>query len=284
MAETNAVSIKLPPFWTAQPHVWFQQVEAEFTMHSITVDSTKYAYTVAALDQETASCLLDLLSHPPIEDKYEAIKSRLLKTFGLTCRVRVNKFLHMDDLGDRLLTALMDTMLALLEGHQPCLLFEQLFLNRIPDSIRLQLAEADFSNPCKVAEHADTLWLSMDYFTVHKTTLSIFQAKGKTQKKKKAILPIPTGASTTTRLMTRQGSVYHGASFRKTPRAAVSSDDGRPEPAPPPLCPRSNVWTLFPSGHRSRSQRTTCSMCRKALLQFGNQANCCQRQLYLHFW
>lgn len=182
MSETNSVSIKLPPFWTAQPQVWFQQAEAQFTIRGITADETKYSYIVAALDQDTASRLLDLLSHPPTEDKYTAIKTRLLKTFGLTRRVRANKLLNMDDLGDRMPSALMDEMLSLLDGHQPCMLFEQLFLNRMPDPIRLQLADADFTDPRRVAEQADGLWLSMDQNSssvIHKATFSRRQARAK---------------------------------------------------------------------------------------------------------
>ena len=53
----------------------------------------------------------------------------------------------------------MDEMLSLLDGHSPCMLFEQLFLNCMPDPIRLQLAEANFTDPHKVAKHADELWL-----------------------------------------------------------------------------------------------------------------------------
>ena len=149
MSETNAVSIKLPTFWTAQPHVWFQQAEAQFTIRNITADQTKYAYIVAAMDQDTASRLLDLLAHTPTDDKYETIKTRLLKTFGLSRRVRANKLLNMEDLGDRMPSALMDEMLSLLDDHQPCMLFEQLFLNKMPDHIRLQLADADFTDPVK---------------------------------------------------------------------------------------------------------------------------------------
>ena len=175
MTETNAVSLKLPTFWTSQPHVWFQQAEAQFTIRSITADQTKYAYIVAALDQDTASRLLDLLCQPPDEHKYDTIKARLLKTFGLTRRVRANKLLHMDDLGDRRPSALMDEMLALLDGHQPCMLFEQLFLNRMPDPIRLQLVDADFTDPRRVAERADALWQSMACSSdslIHKATVS----------------------------------------------------------------------------------------------------------------
>lgn len=171
MAETNAVSFKLPTFWASHPQVWFQQAEAQFTIRSITADPTKYAYIVAALDQDTAGRLLDLLRAPPTENKYTAIKTRLMKTFGLTRRVRANRLLQMGDLGDRPPSVLMDEMLALLDGHAPCMLFEQLFLNRMPDAIRLQLADADFTDPRKVAERADELWQSMssnDGPTIHR--------------------------------------------------------------------------------------------------------------------
>ena len=123
------------------------------------------------LYHDMAVCLLDLLRAPPTENKYEIIKTRLTKTFGLTHRVHANKLLQIGDLGDRMLLGLIDEMLSLLDGHQPCMLFEQLFLNQIPDAIRLQLADADFADPCKVAELADELWQSMRlscYSTVHK--------------------------------------------------------------------------------------------------------------------
>ena len=120
MSETNSASFKLPPFWTSQPQVWFQQAEAQFTIRKITKDEIKYSHIVAALDQDTAGRLLDLLRDPPLAHKYAAIKTRLIKTFGLTRRVRANRLLQMGDLGDRPPSALMDEMLALLDGHALC--------------------------------------------------------------------------------------------------------------------------------------------------------------------
>jgi len=124
MAETNSVSFKLPPFWTSQPQVWFQQAEAQFIIRKITKDEIKYSHIVAALDQDTAGRLLDLLRDPLNEHKYDAIKTRLTKTFGLTHRVRDNRLFQMGDLGDRPPSTLMDEMLALLDGHAPCMLLE----------------------------------------------------------------------------------------------------------------------------------------------------------------
>ncbi len=127
MAEANAVSLKLPTFWNTQPEVMFKQAETQFAIRNITVDNTKYAYIVAALDQDMASRVLDLLSNPPVESKYDAIKAHLLQTYGLSHRVRANHLLLMDELGDRRPSALMGERLSLLDGHAPLLAFRATF-------------------------------------------------------------------------------------------------------------------------------------------------------------
>ena len=83
MAHEHAVTLKLPPFWTTQPRSWFTQAEAQFIIRGIINDDTKY-YILASLDQDTATRLLDLLENPPEDGKYQAIKARLLDTFGLS--------------------------------------------------------------------------------------------------------------------------------------------------------------------------------------------------------
>ena len=124
----EAVSLKLPTFWTSQPEVWFAQTEAQFNLCGIKEDETKYYYVIAALDQETASRLMDLIRQPPDDGKYRTLKDRLINTFGLNRRERATRLLHFRPLGDSKPSALMDEMLGLLGDHPPCLLFEQLFL------------------------------------------------------------------------------------------------------------------------------------------------------------
>ncbi len=160
--EQNAVSLKLPTFWTVQPEVWFVQTEAQFTLRGITTEDTKYFYVIAALDQDTATRLLDLISNPPAENKYQAIKTRLLATFGLSNRERAARLLHFRPLGDSKPSSLMDEMLALLGDHPPCLLFDQLFLERLPEDIRIQLVDVKIGNHRELALKADRLWISRD--------------------------------------------------------------------------------------------------------------------------
>ena len=150
MAEENAVALKLPTFWCSQPRVWFAQAEAQFEIRKITADETRYYYVLSALDQDTATRLLDLISAPPSTDKYKALKERLVE--------RASRLLHTRPLGDSKPSVLMDEMLALLGDHPPCMLFEQLFLERLPEDIRVQLVDTKIEDHRELARKADALW------------------------------------------------------------------------------------------------------------------------------
>lgn len=118
-----------------QPRVWFTQAEAQFELRKTTADETKYYHILAALDQSTVTRLLDLISAPPHDNKYLALKACLVDTFGLSKRERAARLLHTRPLGDSKPSVLMDEMLALLGDHPPCMLFEQLFLERLSEDI-----------------------------------------------------------------------------------------------------------------------------------------------------
>jgi hypothetical protein len=154
------VAVKLPPFWPTAAKVWFRQVEAQFHIRGIVADETKYFYVVSVLDQDTATKISDVLDDPPAENKYAAIKVRLLGAFDLTESQRAAQLLHMGDLGDRKPSQLMDDMLGLVGGHRVCFLFKQIFLEQMPDDIRVMLADEDFGDLRRLATKADTLWHS----------------------------------------------------------------------------------------------------------------------------
>ena len=140
--------------------MWFEQTEAHFHIRQITADPTKYYYVVSALDQDTATHVIDFLRHAPTTGKYEGIKELLISTFGLSRHARAARLLHMDGLGDRKPSMLMNEMLALMDGHVPCFIFEQIFLEQMPDDIHLILADESFTDPRQLAARADVLWHS----------------------------------------------------------------------------------------------------------------------------
>ncbi|KII71860.1 hypothetical protein RF11_01405 [Thelohanellus kitauei] len=157
-AETNAVVLKLPTFWTKAPDVWFTQTEAQFNIRKISDDSTRYYYVVASLDQETAANLRDLIGQPPEKNMYAVLKARLLKVYGLNSRSRAARLLDMTGLGDRKPSSLLSEMKALAGGHTSCMLFEEIFLRQMPPDIRLQLAHAKFDDLDALGEYADEIW------------------------------------------------------------------------------------------------------------------------------
>ena len=78
----NATSLKLPEFWKKSPEVWFARVEAQFNTRNITTDQTKFDHLVSILDIETAEEMQAILTHPPAANKYETLKTELIRTYG----------------------------------------------------------------------------------------------------------------------------------------------------------------------------------------------------------
>ncbi len=156
----DAVAVKLPLFWTTSPTAWFAQAVAQFAIRNITTDDTKYYYVVSALDNATATRAVSLLSAPPAQHKYSAIKTFLTGAYELSECERAAALFNLHGLGDSNPSELMDSMLALLGPHTPCFLFLHLFLQQLPEYVRGPLSVSGIKDYRALAQEADKIFLS----------------------------------------------------------------------------------------------------------------------------
>jgi hypothetical protein len=155
-----AVAVKLPDFWTADPEAWFATSEAQFRRGRVTEQQTMFDHIICKLPADVIAAVRDLALTPPADTPYDALKERLLSSFKPSKWEQVSKLLHFPDLGDRRPTALMDAMLATLptDASANCVLFQGIFLERMPEYIRTHLSLPKFETAREMAVIADALW------------------------------------------------------------------------------------------------------------------------------
>ena len=113
MAEESRVFLK-HLFWIEQPYVLFAEAEVLFNIRKIMADETKAYYIISALDQGTATYLLDIINQPSCEDMCKELKGRILDSFGLSQRVCASRLLHIWPISQFNHSALLDEMLVTL--------------------------------------------------------------------------------------------------------------------------------------------------------------------------
>jgi hypothetical protein len=158
----NAVAVKLPKFWPADPQTWFHQAEAAFRRSNVTVSYTKYNQVLMKLPTDVVMSVRDLVNtmQPNTLDAYEQLKARLTESYGKTKWQQVNTLLDMPPLGDRRPSHLMNEMLALLPTgeNKDGAIFLGIYLRKLPSTMRDHLAAANHNTAAAMAAHADVLW------------------------------------------------------------------------------------------------------------------------------
>lgn len=151
------VNLKLPNFWSDNADAWFAQAEAQFSLRGICMEETHYFYVIAALDNATSIRVTPLLPALPSRNSYSDLNHMQLKTFGQSPNQRECQILSISELGDRLPSELMDTMLCL-HGHEsPNFLLKFLFKRLLPQPFCHSISSFNESDMRDLAKEADCL-------------------------------------------------------------------------------------------------------------------------------
>ncbi|KAL3225163.1 hypothetical protein MRX96_049335 [Rhipicephalus microplus] len=156
----SSVDGKLPPFWTADPALWFIQVESQFTVRRITTDLTKYHYVVSSLPPAISSEIRDLLLAPPVENAYATLKETLIRRVTPSEPQRLQQLLRGTELGDRTPSQLLRHMQQLLGGTSNTIGWStapRTFLQKLPSGVRMVIAASEHKDLTAAAELADKL-------------------------------------------------------------------------------------------------------------------------------
>ena len=140
-------ALKIPPFWPANPAVWFAQVEAQFCNWGVAQQqhSQHFDYVIATLDPDMATEVRDLNLHPPAEQPYDRLKETLIQRTEASEQRRLQQLLMADELGSWKPSQLLRRMQQFFNDSGPVpdsAFVHQLFLQRLPPSVSMVLASS----------------------------------------------------------------------------------------------------------------------------------------------
>ena len=136
----NPPKFKIATFYSTDVELWFNQIGTQFDLHQITDDDERYRLTCAALIEEVASDVRDVLLQPFLTHKNENLNAILIKRLGLTTPERVNKVISGQKLGSditsRFLSRLQKTAGFGTKAVVGKAVIREAFIRQMPPSVR----------------------------------------------------------------------------------------------------------------------------------------------------
>lgn len=163
IAASSGTQIPFPPFWNNMPDIWFAQMENIFKLKKIKSDDQKYLHVMACLPVTIIAHISDIIQNLPendTENKYELLKSTVIKRKTLTDNQRLEKLLENTEIGDRSpsqfwrdLKSLAGKSLLTNDG-----LVKSLWIKRLPENIRPIVTSRMKDEIDDLVDLADSIW------------------------------------------------------------------------------------------------------------------------------
>lgn len=155
--EVDRVSVRVPPFYPTKPSMWFAALESQFVLANITQDTTKYHYTVSSLESMYADVVEDIINAPSAPDKYERLKTELIKRLTASQQSKVKQLLNHEELGDRKPSQFLRHLKHLAGPGVPDDFIRTLWTGRLPSSMQTIIASQAKATLEEAADLADQI-------------------------------------------------------------------------------------------------------------------------------
>lgn len=134
------VGVRVPPFWPEEPEIWFAQVEGQFSISGINNDSTKFNYVIGQLDNQYSREVKDIIINPPATNRYEKLKTELIKRLSASNEKKLKQLLMHEELGDRKPSQFLRHLKGLAGMDVPDDFLKTIWLSRLPREVQTVLA------------------------------------------------------------------------------------------------------------------------------------------------
>lgn len=151
------VGVRIPPFWPEKPAIWFAQIEGQFMISNITADATKFYYVISQLEPQYAAEVEDIVISPPSSNKYDKLKTELIKRLSASRERKVKQLLTHEELGDRTPSQFLRHLRHLAGPEVPDDFLRTIWMSRLPNTTQTIIVSQTTTSLETLAELADKI-------------------------------------------------------------------------------------------------------------------------------
>nr|XP_037872522.1 uncharacterized protein LOC119629725 [Bombyx mori] len=156
-SNVNRVGVRVPAFYPTKPELWFAALESQFALAKVTQDETKYQYAISQLEANYAEIVEEVITSPAAADKYQRLKTVLIKRLTQSRERQVMQLLNHEELGDRKPSNFLRHLKQLAGPGVPDDFIRTVWTSRLPSDVQTIIASQSKLQLEEVSELADQI-------------------------------------------------------------------------------------------------------------------------------
>lgn len=153
----NLQRVHIPKFNKHNPQLWFAQIERSFALYDVTSDADKFDLVSVRLEDDILLSIEDLITNPPPNNKFSALKDRLISKFAESPESKLRRLLQGGETSGMKPSEILEHMKRLAPGKGNEAIIRTIFLGQMPESIRPLLTVWQEEDLDKLAQMADKM-------------------------------------------------------------------------------------------------------------------------------